>query len=252
VWYRQWLEGSVAKQQLEYWKQKLRGLPKLRLSARPVQKRIAFSGAVEATHLSADLADALNACARRYNVTPFVLALAAFKETLREVTGEDDVVVGTPTAGRRRPEVEPVFGYFVNMLALRTDLSGTRRRSEAIERVNNTVLDALQHQDVPFLDVVTAVDPNSVYEHSPIYNVQFTMSNLVAKVHKSQANSDLKWNMSALDIGNCESDLMAAMYPESGGLDVRFQFSTEILTRGEVADMLSTFVKRLVTSFHDV
>src|SRR4029077_2561810 len=125
LWQKQWLSGEILESQINYWKERLTGAPTLQLPTDhprpPVQT---FNGASETIVLPAQLLDALKALSQQENATLFMTLLAAFQALLQRYSGQMDIVVGSPTANRTRAEVEDLIGFFVNMLVLRTDVSG--------------------------------------------------------------------------------------------------------------------------------
>src|SRR6185295_14369756 len=137
VWQRQWLQGEVLARQLAYWREQLRGAPAvLELPtdrARPAVQ--SFHGAAEWFVLTKELSERLKELSRREGVTLFMSLLAAFQVLLSRYANQSDVVVGSPIANRTRVEVEPLIGFFVNTLALRTDLSGAPKFHELLKRV---------------------------------------------------------------------------------------------------------------------
>ena len=124
VWQRQWLQGEVLNRHLSYWKQKLDGSPPvLELPIdRPRPTEQSFRGTKQSLMLSARLSEALKKLSQREGVTLFMTLLAAFQTLLYRYTGRDDIVVGSPIAGRNRVETEGLIGFFVNTLVLRSKL----------------------------------------------------------------------------------------------------------------------------------
>ncbi|HYH47787.1 MAG TPA: condensation domain-containing protein, partial [Thermoanaerobaculia bacterium] len=173
AWQREWLAGDELARQTAYWRDRLAGAPAaLDLPADrprpPVQSR---SGAHVSIVLPADLRNRLAALARRRAATPFMVLLAAWNALLLRTTGQDDLVVGTPVAGRTRRETEDLIGFFVNTLPLRADLSGDPNFAAALARVRQGVLAAFAHQDLPFEKLVEALAPERDRSRSPIFQV---------------------------------------------------------------------------------
>ena len=143
IWQRQWLQGEVFEKQLDYWKRRLEDLPLLQLPTdRPRPAVQTFRGARQSVLLSKDLKEELKALSRREGVTLFMTLLAAFKALLHRYTGQEDIIVGSPIAGRNRAEIEGLIGFFVNMLVMRTDLSGDPTFRELLGRVREVCLGA--------------------------------------------------------------------------------------------------------------
>src|SRR5262249_44091809 len=137
IWQRQWLQGEVLQSQLSYWKQQLGGsLPILDLPTdKPRPAVLSFEGSSESITLSATLTAALREVGERHGCTLFMTLLGAFQTLLHRYTGQDDIIVGSPIANRNRAETENLIGFFVNTLALRTDLSGDPSFAELLGRV---------------------------------------------------------------------------------------------------------------------
>ncbi|HEX3560510.1 MAG TPA: amino acid adenylation domain-containing protein [Pyrinomonadaceae bacterium] len=179
AWQREWLRGDVLEEQLDYWKQQLGGgLPILELPAdRPRPALQTYNGASLSFPLSPALSQLLKAFCKAEGVTLFMTLLAAFKVLLYRYTGQEDLVVGSPIANRHRQELEGLIGFFVNTLAMRTDLSGDPTFKELLRRVRETALGAYAHQDLPFEYLVEQLQPERNLSHSPLVQVVFVLQN---------------------------------------------------------------------------
>ncbi|HEU4457225.1 MAG TPA: condensation domain-containing protein, partial [Longimicrobium sp.] len=179
AWQRQWLSGEALEAQLAYWRGALAGAPpRLELPTdRPRPAVQSHRGGIEAALLPRDAADAVLALGRREGATLFMVLLAAMDVVLARWSGQDDVVVGTPIAGRTRRETEAMIGLFLNSLALRTDLSGDPTFRELLRRVRGTTLDAYAHQEVPFEAVLEEVKPERSLGHTPVFQVMLNLTN---------------------------------------------------------------------------
>ena len=165
---------------LRYWKQQLAGtLPVLDLpldGTRPAIQQ--FDGAAVRKDLSPDLTQAVDRYARKTNSTPFVVLLAAYASVLHRYTGQDDLIVGVPVAGRTEEEMEPLAGFFVNTLPIRIRLADHPSFADLVRGVRDVSMDAFQHQSVPFEKVVEAVQPNRSPSRPPIFQTLFALQNL--------------------------------------------------------------------------
>src|SRR5437763_465999 len=179
AWQREWLRGDVLEEQLAYWKRQLGGgLPILELPAdRPRPALQTYNGASISFPLSPALSRSLKALCKAEGVTLFMTLLAAFKVLLYRYTGQEDLVVGSPIANRHRQELEGLIGFFVNTLAMRTDLSGDPTFRELLRRVRETALGAYAHQDLPFEYLVEQLQPERNLSHSPLVQVVFVLQN---------------------------------------------------------------------------
>jgi hypothetical protein len=169
LWQRQRLQGPRFDRQLEYWKKQMAGAaPVLDLPtdyARPEKHSV--KGSQESILLSAGLSDALGKLSRREGVTLFMTLLAAFQTLLFRYSGQEDIVVGSPVAGRSMLETEGLIGAFVNTLALRADFAGKPSFREFLNRVRTTTLAAFSNQDVPFEKLVEELNPERKSNRTP-------------------------------------------------------------------------------------
>src|SRR5262245_35079390 len=176
AWQRRWLQGDVLGRHLGYWKTQLAGLPTLPLvTDHPRPSVQAFHGAFHPFDLDAVLTDRLRALSRTEGVTLFMTHLAAFAVLLHRYTGEVDIVIGSPAAGRTRRELELLIGFFVNSLVMRIDLSGDPTFSELLQRVQRTALDAFKYQDLPFETLVEELHPVRDASRNPLFQVTFQL-----------------------------------------------------------------------------
>ncbi|MBS0263261.1 MAG: amino acid adenylation domain-containing protein, partial [Planctomycetes bacterium] len=180
VWQRQWLKGEVVEQQLEYWKRRLAGAPTvLELPCdRPRPAIPSSAGATQKFFLDAELTAALRAISRRENATLFMTLLAAWQVQLFRYSRQDDILIGTPIAGRNRAKLDGLIGFFVNMLVMRADLSNNPPFRELLKQVRETALGAFAHQDLPFEKLVEELHPHRHPSHSPLFQVAFVWQNI--------------------------------------------------------------------------
>lgn len=182
VWHRQWFEGSVCESQLSYWKEQFKTLPPVLELAGDHPRAAAhgfraFRGAQQTLELSKKLTRQLKALCQREEATPFMILLAVYYILLQRYTAEEDVVVGSPIAGRCLAETEPLIGLFINVLALRANLSGNPTFRELLQRVKDVAFGAFAHQDLPFETLVKEVQPDRTLSHNPLFQVMFVLQN---------------------------------------------------------------------------
>ncbi|WP_080135505.1 non-ribosomal peptide synthetase, partial [Bradyrhizobium sacchari] len=178
AWQRQWLSGERLQKQAQYWRNALAGTARLVLPtdhARPAQQ--SFAGAMIPIVIDADLTRELKRLSLQHGTTLFMTVLAAWAAVLSRLSGQDDLVIGVPSANRGHREIEELIGFFVNTLALRLDLSGEPSVSELLERTRRTVLAAQEHQDLPFEQVVEIVQPPRALDHTPLIQVMLAWEN---------------------------------------------------------------------------
>src|SRR5262249_43109713 len=179
LWQRQWLEGEVLRHQIEYWQRRLADTPALLElpTDRPRPAHRDHGGTTLNIEIDAALTASLKALGRGQGTTLYMTLLAAWSALLGRLSGQDDIVIGTPVANRTRAEVEGLIGFFVNTLALRVDLGGSPNTAQLLQRVKSLALEAQQHQDLPFEQVVELVKPVRSRSHSPLFQVMFAWQN---------------------------------------------------------------------------
>jgi amino acid adenylation domain-containing protein len=179
-WQRSYLKGEVLEEELEYWKRQLGGEPRaVELPTdRPRPAVASYRGASVAVRIELELLKQLEELGRQQGVTLFMTLLAAFQIVLARWSGQQDIAVGTDVANRTRSELEPLIGFFVNQLVLRTDLSGDPTVEQLLARVRETCLEAYQHQDVPFERLVEDLNPVRSLSHAPLFQAKLMMQNV--------------------------------------------------------------------------
>src|SRR6202451_1694981 len=245
AWQRKWMEGEVLGEQAEYWKKNLEGAPEmLELPGERVRPgRQDYAGAVLPVVLNEELTRGLKELIARQGTTPYMTLLAAWAALLARLSGQPDVVVGTPVANRGRAEVENLIGFFVNMVAVRVDTSGRARVGELLQRVKEQALAAQQHQDIPFEQVVELLQPVRSLAHSPLFQVTFTwLEGLEGRPPlpglKAGRLQLLAQRMSKFD--------MALMVQESEGrIEGVGGYATALFERGTVERYLGYFTRLL-------
>jgi acyl carrier protein len=231
VWQRGWLTGETLAEQLAYWRRQLGGeLPSLRLSAETPGGPA--GGGSHGFSLRPDLTESLKSLSRGEGTTLFMTLLAAFKSLLCLHAGQEDIVVGTPVAGRTRAEIEPLIGFFVNTLVLRTDLSGDPTFRELLRRVREVTLGAYAHQDVPFERLVEELRPDRAAAESPLFQVAFTLDNTR---HEAVELPGLTLSPWAVETGATRYGLIAALLDAEAGLFGSLQYDTRLFSAAAVA-----------------
>ncbi|HEX8318270.1 amino acid adenylation domain-containing protein, partial [Longimicrobium sp.] len=237
VWQREQLTGEVLDRQLAYWKERLAGAPELLElpTDRPRPAVQTSRGASVPVELSPELLDRLQGLGRSEGATLYMVALSAFQVLLGTYAGSDDVVVGSPIAGRGRREVEELIGFFINTLVLRTDLSGDPSFRETLRRVREATLGAYAHQEVPFEKLVAELQPERSLSHSPLFQVMFTLQNAGGE---GGALPGLKAGGvgAAMEIAKFDLSLALAATPQ--GLRGTLNYSTDLFERGTAERMV--------------
>ena len=233
-WQRQWLSGEILETQLAYWKTRLAGAPPyVDLPAdRPRPAVRSFRGARRSFELSPTLSRALRTLSRKEGATLFMTLLAAFQTLLCRYTGQEDISVGSPIAGRPRIETEGLIGFFVNTLVLRSDLSGHPSFRQLLARVREVALGAYANQDVPFEQVVEALQPRRDLGHTPLFQVMFALENLPSP---DLDLGDLTLYPLVVDSGIAQFDLTLFVSEQGPSLAGRLEYSTDLFD----ADMMT-------------
>lgn len=178
-WQREWLRAEVLSEQLNYWRETLRGAaPQLQLPTdRPRPAVQSHCGGAVSVALNSSQAVGIRALARRYDMTLFMVLNAAWALLLYRLSGQEDLLIGTPVANRERPELEGLIGCFVNTLVLRVRVSGYIRVDEFLRHVKTVALAAYDHQAVPFEKLVEMLQPQRDLSRNPIFQVMFSLQN---------------------------------------------------------------------------
>ena len=175
VWQRKWMEGEILRKQEEYWERTLAGAPSLLElptdHPRPAEQD--YAGGWIQVALDEKLSRGLKELSKRRGTTLYTTLLAGWGALLAQLSGQEDLVIGTPAANRGRMEIEGLIGFFVNTLALRLDVSGSPSVVELLKRVKGRALEAQQHQDIPFEQVVEIAQPARSLAHTPLFQVMF-------------------------------------------------------------------------------
>ncbi|HEX8274725.1 MAG TPA: condensation domain-containing protein, partial [Longimicrobiaceae bacterium] len=184
VWQREWLSGATLGRLLSWWRARLAGAsPLVELPTdRPRPAVLTGRGALHSFRVAPAAARGLRALARREGATLYMVARAAFDVLLSRWAGQDDLVVGSPIANRTRRETEGLIGFFVNTLALRSDLGGDPAFADFLRRVRRATLEAYAHQDLPFERLVEEIAPERSPGHTPLFQVMFVLQNASAEL----------------------------------------------------------------------
>ncbi|HLL48554.1 MAG TPA: condensation domain-containing protein, partial [Longimicrobiaceae bacterium] len=237
AWQREQLRGEALAPRLAWWVERLAGAPAL-LELPTDHPRPAVQshrGAGEAVELPGGLLERLQALGRREGATLYMTLLGAFQVLLARYAGTEDVVVGSPIAGRTRPEVEELIGFFVNTLALRTDLSGDPTFREVLARVREATLGAYEHQDLPFERLVEELQPERSLGHSPLFQTMFVLQDAE---RPAGGLPGLELREVATERGTSKFDLTLALAAHPGGITGVLEYATDLFERGTILRML--------------
>ncbi len=255
VWQREWLQGEVLEQQLSYWREQLAGAPPVLAlpTDRPRPPVQSHRGAHETVRIDAETTRQLRRLSRKYNTTMFITILAGFQAVLSRWSGEQDIVVGTAVAGRNRPETEGVIGFFVNTLALRTDVSGNPSFGELVKRATDVCLEAYEHQDVPFEKLVEELGVQRDLSRTPLFQVMMVLQN----------TADEELELAGLRLSNVEGvketehsktakfDLLLVLNERGDEVKGRLEYSLDLFDKETMERLVQQFERVLRAAGED-
>jgi amino acid adenylation domain-containing protein len=240
AWQRRWLDGGALPKQLAYWKQQLADHPSaLELPTdRPRPAVQTYKGAAESFIVSREVADGLKALGRREGATLFMVLLAAFDVLLYRYTGQEDICVGTPVAGRTRPELERLIGFFVNTLVLRMRTDGAEGFDRLLRRVREVTLGAYVNQDVPFEKLVEELQPERDPSRSALFQVMLVLQNA-----PREALDEPGLKVSRLEAGNRTAKFDLTLEVDDGAPELRclFEYNTDLFEAATIRRMAAHF-----------
>ena len=242
-WQRAWLNDEALEGQLNYWKRQLADPPVLDLPidrARPLVQ--SFRGASLPVVIPSSLTASLKALSQHEGATLFMTLLAAFNVLLYRYTGQDDIIVGSPVTNRSRPEIEGLFGLFVNTLALRVNLSGAPSFRQLLVRVRELCLGAYAHQDLPFERIVEALQPERDLSRNPLFQVAFGLQNVSLP---TLSLGDMTLTPLEVDRGAAIFDLTLSLNQGVDGLSGTLQYNNDLFDRETVERMAAHFLNLL-------
>ncbi|CAM2069820.1 Non-ribosomal peptide synthase/polyketide synthase [Sulfidibacter corallicola] len=240
VWQRDRLKSAAIAHELAFWRHKLAGVQPVGFPpdhARPALRTP--RGSAEAFTLPAELSAALNALSRREGSTLFMTLLAGLKLVLAARAGVDDIAVGTPVAGRDHRDTESLIGLFVNTLVVRTRIGGTDTFRELLRRVRHECLEAFNHQQVPFDQVVDHCDLPHVGHANPLFQVMFVLQNAVSEA--DTAADGLKIEPFPFETGATQNDVTLHMTEEDGTLRGRLEYNRDLYAAASVVSWIEDY-----------
>jgi amino acid adenylation domain-containing protein len=239
-WQRERLQGELLETQLSYWKQRLAGAPLLLElpldNPRPAVQT--YVGTRQSLLLPQPLSEAIGTLSTTEGHTLFVVLLAAFKTLLYRYTNPTDIVVGSPVAGRNHLDTEELIGFFVNTLVLRTNVSDDPTFVELAQRVREAVLEAQEHQDIPFERLVEELQVNRDLSRSPLFQVMFILQNAAPDDLKL---SGLKLTPMEIDSGTSKFDLTFFVDETREGLRTTVEYNTDLFEASTITRLLRHF-----------
>jgi amino acid adenylation domain-containing protein len=241
VWQRERLQGDTLRRLDQYWLQQLRDVPPLELPTdRPRPRVRTTRGAACRCQLSGELTDAVKALGLQQQATLFMTLLAAFEVLLSRHSGQTDFAVGTPLAGRLRPETENLIGYFVNPVAMRARLDGDPTFRELLPRVRETALEAYDYQEMPFERLVQQLGTRRDTSRHPVFQVMCVLHNVPSEAGEF-SELELSGLEGAIAEGAADFDLALAAHETGVGLRLMMNYRTDLFEAATVAGMLEQF-----------
>jgi non-ribosomal peptide synthetase component F len=244
VWQREYLRGEVLEEQMEYWREQLRGVSGvLEMPTDRVRPAVqSYRGASIAFMLEEELCGQLTALMHGEGVTLFMLLLTAFQTLLYRYSRQSDIVVGSPVAGRTRGETEQLIGFFVNTLALRARLNAELSFRDLLKQVRQVCLDGYAHQEIPFEKIVEELAPERAASHTPLYQVMFALQN-VPQV--STSTQELKLGAFKAENETAKYDLTLVMVSTGKSINGSLEYNTDLFDEATIEKMTRHFQRLL-------
>lgn len=241
-WQSRWLDSEVAQEKQAYWKHTLGHSPALLElpydAPRPVEQT--FEGTTLALEVPAEISAGVGSLAREHKVTPFMALLAAFKILLYRYSGEPDILVGVPVAGRSQVETEPLIGFFVDTVVLRDKLTGNPQFLDLLAQVRDTTVNALANADVPFEKVVETLRPERNLSFNPVFQVMFSV---IKSAIRSHTFGDLQAYPYIVYANSSILDLSAAFIEDSDGKWwLQFDYNTILFKHDRIVRMFDDYM----------
>ncbi|OXB13084.1 condensation domain-containing protein, partial [Flavobacterium tructae] len=244
----------VLEDQLSYWESKLRGVSTLSLPTDYPRPSVpSNAGAAVSLALDQKLSASLNAICKEEGVTLFMLLLSAFKILLSRYSGQEDICVGTPIANRTQAELEGMIGFFVNTLALRSDLSGDPSFKDVLSRVKQTTLEGYDHQLTPFEKVVDRVVTSRDRSMSPLFQVMFVLQNEGDnQVQKENELHDIIISEYEFDTVSSKFDLTFSASENNNGISLVLNYCTALFDKATIESMLLHYQELLQSIVNNI
>ncbi|WP_147206404.1 non-ribosomal peptide synthetase, partial [Segetibacter aerophilus] len=246
IWQRNYLKEDILDKKISYWKEKLKGVEPLQLPSDftrpPVQST---KGAVAGFKIEKELSIQLQQLSQQQGSTMFMTLLAAFEVLLYRHSGQSDICIGTPIAGRQQQELEGLIGFFVNTLALRNQLNEDGSFIELLQQVRATTLEAYEHQDLPFEKVVDAVMNQRDMSRSPLFQVMFILQN--APDVPTLQLGDVELSSKGIDHNTSKFDLTFLALETKQGIQGTVEYCTDLYSQQTIERLIIHF-KELLNS----
>ncbi len=254
VWQHDWLQGEVLQNQLDYWRQQLSPLPKLNLEKiekqiNPIALKTSRDSdkGFQSFLLPSASWEKIKQLSRQEGVTPFMVVLTALQTLLYRYLNQEDIVVGIDIANRNHPRIEALIGFFVNILLIRTDLSGNPQFRELLLKVKETTLKAYAYQDLPFAKLVEAFQPKREVNQTPLFQVLLVFQNAPMPALEF---SGLTLTPLNLYTGKAKFDLILFIQETKEGILGIWKYNSDLLTATTITSISNSF-QTLINSILD-
>ncbi|UAA37208.1 amino acid adenylation domain-containing protein [Paraneptunicella aestuarii] len=250
-WQREWLQGDVLGQQLDYWKTQLDSAPQVHSLPldKPRPKQQQYQGKVLTRKLSVDDTRQLQLVCQAQDVTLFMLMQTAFAVLLSRFSGETDIVIGSPSSGRVHKDLEGLIGFFINALPLRSDVSGNPPFVELLQQNRQMILEAFEHQHIPFDMLVEEVKPQRSMAYAPLAQIYFTMQNNAVQ---SLELEQLDLQGRGAEISVIRYDLEFDMFVANEQLVIDWKYNTALFEEETLVRMADSFEQMLSGIVQDI
>ena len=240
VWQRQYLTGELLEKQLNYWKQQLASTPPLLElpTDKPRPPIQTYNGAIAKFQLDQNLTKQLQTLSQKSGTTLFMTLLAAYNVLLYRYSNQEDICVGSPFANRNRREIESLIGFFTNTIVLRTQFKDNLSFSELLQQVLHVVLDAHTHQDVPFEQVVEALQPERSPSYNPLFQTMFVLENF--SIDRFDL-PEINLTPQLVERGTSQFDVSLSMWETREGLRGYWEYNTDLFESSTIDRMTDHF-----------
>ncbi len=244
LWQNAVIKSKEMETQKNFWKETLSGdLPILNLPIdrpRPVMQT--QNGGTRRLNIDKKLSDSLKKIAKKLDVTPFMLTLAVLKILLHKLTGQEDIIVGSPIAGRNNKEIEPLVGFFVNMLPLRSKLTGNPKFTDLLDNIKQTSLSAYTNQDYPFDKLVELINPTRDMSRSPIFDVVFEYRDAFADTILNSILGDESITDITGDDPMAKFDMFITLSQGIDSIIMQFEYNKDLFNDNTIDRMMTFFI----------
>lgn len=243
IWQREYLGGNSLENQTLYWRSQLADAPILELpSTTPRRPEPTHRGALQSILIPTDLRDQLRELARAESSTMYMVLLAAFIVLMHRYTSQQDIIIGSPVAGRSRPQTERLIGFFVNTLAIRVNVGGLPSFRHCLGRVRKVVIEALAHQDLPFERLVQELKLDRDLSRNPLFQVTFQLFTGPEPANRQESTAP---GPIEIEKGTSLFDLAFNLWESIRGIEGRIEYSTDLFDQGYTTRMSGHFVTLL-------